>query len=32
MAVIISGIIDQTVAAAELEMDDGFCGASPAKT
>lgn len=32
MAVIISGIIDQTAAPAELEKDDGFGGSSPAKT
>lgn len=32
MADIISGIIDQTAAVAELEKDDGFCGSSPAKT
>lgn len=30
MAVIISGIIDQTAAAAELEKDDGFGDSSPA--
>lgn len=32
VAVIISGIIDQTAAPAELEKDDGFGGSSPAKT
>lgn len=32
MAVIISGIIDQTAAATELEGDDGFGGPSPAET
>lgn len=32
MAVIISSIIDQTAAPAELEKDDGFGGSSPAKT
>lgn len=32
MAVIISGIIDQAAAAAELETDDGFGGSSPAQT